>query len=136
MKQAGFANDARTKFVQIQDQVWRACRIIIDVDLHCGRMTFDEAVDVLVREAGMERPGALAEVKRYTYNPASQLSYLIGKHLIMQLKADVKRGMGRTYTAKFFHATYLYAGSLPMKHIRRLFELKLKELKKLRAKGL
>jgi len=136
MKQAGFANDARTKFVQIQDQVWRACRIIIDVDLHCGRMTFDEAVEMLVREAGMERPGALAEVKRYTYNPAYQLSYLIGKHLIMQLKADVKRAMGRTYTDKFFHDTYLYAGSLPMKYMRRLFELKLKELKKLRAKGL
>ncbi len=136
MKQAGFADDARTRFVQIQDQVWRACRIIIDVDLHCGRMTFDEAVDMLVREAGMERAGAVAEVKRYTYNPAYQLSYLIGKHLILKLKADVRRGRGKAYTDKFFHDTYLYAGSLPMKYMRRLFELKLKELRKLRAKGL
>jgi len=136
MKQAGFANDAKTRFVQIQDQVWRACRIVIDVDFHGGRMTFDEAVDMLVREAGMERAGAVAEVKRYTFNPAYQLSYLIGKHLIVRLKADVRRAMGKAYTDKFFHDTYLYAGSLPMKYMRRLFELKLKELKKLRAKGL
>ncbi len=136
MKRAGFHDDARTKFVQIQDQVWRACRIIIDVDLHCGRMTFDEAVEMLVREAGMERAGALAEVKRYTYNPAYQLSYLIGKHLIRKLRADVRRSMGRSFTDKFFHDTYLYSGSLPMKYMRRLFELKLKELRKLRAKGL
>jgi len=136
MKQAGFYNDARTKFVQVQDQVWRACRILIDVDLHCGRMTFDEAVDLLVKEAGMERPGAIAEVKRYTYTPAYQLSYLIGKHLILELKADVQRAMGGAYTDKFFHDTYLYAGSLPMRHMRTLFEYKLKELNKLRGKGL
>src|SRR3989454_10885833 len=69
MKTAGFSNDARTKFVQVRDQIWRACRILIDVDLHSGKMTFDEAVDMLVREAGMERPGAIAEVKRDTFNP-------------------------------------------------------------------
>src|SRR2546428_217374 len=80
MKREGFSADPKTKFVQLLDQIWRACRILIDVDLHTGKMTFDEAVDLLVREAGMERPGAVAEVKRYTYNPAYQLSYLIGKH--------------------------------------------------------
>src|SRR5947199_372632 len=83
---------AKAKFVQMTDQIWRACRIIIDVDLHTGKMGFDEVVDFLVRESGMERPGAIAEVKRYTYWPAYQLSYLLGKHLIVQLRKDVKRG--------------------------------------------
>jgi len=98
-------------------------------------MSFDEAVDMLVREAGMERPGALAEVKRYTFNPAYQLSYLIGKHLITKLRADVKRGMGRAYTDKLFHDTLLYAGSLPAKHLRQLFEHKMRELKRVRDRG-
>ncbi len=136
MKQAGFSDDPRTRFVQVQDQVWRACRILIDVDLHTNRMTFDQAVDLLVKEAGMERPGAVAEVKRYTYTPGQPLSYLVGKHLILRLKADVKRSMGRAYTDKFFHDTYLYAGSLPMRHMRTLFELKLKDLGRLRKAGL
>jgi len=135
MKLEGFSNDPKTKFVQVRDQIWRACRIIIDVDLHGGKMTFDEAVEMLVREAGMERPGALAEVKRYTFNPAYQLSYLIGKNLIRKLRADVKRGMGRGYTDKFFHDTLLYAGSLPAKHMRQLFEFKMKELNRLKGKG-
>ena len=98
-------------------------------------MSFDEAVDMLVREAGMERPGALAEVKRYTFNPAYQLSYLIGKHLISNLRGDLKRGMGRSYTDKFFHDTLLYAGSLPAKHMRQLFAHKMKELKRLKGKA-
>ncbi len=136
MKAAGFSNDPRTRFVQVQDQVWRACRILIDVDLHTNRMTFDEAVDLLVTEAGMERAGAVAEVKRYTYTPGQPLSYLVGKHLILRLKADVKRSMGPAYTDKFFHDTYLYAGSLPMRHMRELFQLKLRELGRLRKLGL
>ncbi|HYT01115.1 MAG TPA: DUF885 domain-containing protein [Thermoplasmata archaeon] len=121
MKAAGFSADPKTKFVQLLDQIWRACRILIDIDLHTGRMTFDEGVDLLVREAGMERPGAIAEVKRYTYWPAYQLSYLLGKHLILGLRKDVKKDLGKGYSDKFFHDTILYAGSLPMKYMREIF---------------
>ncbi len=136
MKEAGFSADSKTKFVQMTDQIWRACRIIIDVDLHGGRMGFDEAVDFLVRESGMERAGAVAEVKRYTYNPAYQLSYLIGKHLILQLRKDVKKGLAKKYSEKLFHDTILYAGSLPMKYIREIFAYKVKELRNLSKAGL
>jgi len=136
MKDAGFSADPKTKLVQLLDQIWRACRILIDVDLHSGKMTFDEAVDLLVREAGMERPGAVAEVKRYTYNPAYQLSYLIGKYLIVQLRKDVKKRLGKSYSDKLFHDTILYSGSLPMTYMREIFEHKVKELVKLKKVGL
>ncbi len=136
MKDAGFSADPATKFHQMLDQIWRACRIIIDVDLHTGKMTFDEAVEFLVTEAGMERPGAVAEVKRYTYNPAYQLSYLVGKHLILRLRKDVKKGLGKGYSDKLFHDTYLYAGSLPMTYMAQLFGHKVRELRKLKKKGL
>src|SRR3989440_521852 len=136
MKEAGFSADPKTKLVQLLDQIWRACRILIDVDLHTGKMTFDEAVDLLVREAGMERPGAVAEVKRYTYNPAYQLSYLIGKYLIIELRNDVKKRLGKAYSDKLFHDTILYSGSLPMKYMREIFDHKVKELGRLKKAGL
>lgn len=136
MKEEGFGDDPATRFAQMLDQLWRAARIIIDVDLHMGRMTFDQAVDYLVKEVGFERPGAVGEVKRYTYTPAHPLSYLTGKYLILKLRKDVKKGLGRAYTDKFFHDTYLYAGSIPMKYMRQLFEYKVRELQKLRRRGL
>src|SRR5438132_5396272 len=136
MKEAGFSADPRTKFVQMTDQIWRACRIIIDVDLHSGKMSFDEAVNFLVRESGMERPGAVAEVKRYTYNPAYQLSYLLGKYLIIELRSDEKKRLAKKYSEKLFHDTILYAGSLPMKYVREILEHKVKELRSLSKVGL
>lgn len=128
MKETGFSADAKTKFVQLTDQIWRACRIVIDIDLHTGRMGFDEAVDFLVKESGMERPGAIAEVKRYTYTPAYQLSYLFGKHRILELRKRVKKRLGKRYSNKFFHDAILYSGSLPMKYIEEVVDHKMREL--------
>ena len=125
MREQGFSADPKTHFVQVMDQAWRACRIIIDVDLHRHKMTFDEAVEFLVKEAGMERPGALAEVKRYTSNPAYQLSYLIGKHLIKGLREDVRRRMGTKYSDRWFHDAILYAGSMPFTYLREEIEQKM-----------
>src|SRR5438034_11165285 len=98
-------------------------------------MGFDEAVDLLVRECGMERPGAIAEVKRYTYNPAYQLSYLIGKHLILQLRRDVKKGLGKKYSEKLYHDTILYACSVPMKSVREIFDYKVTDLGQVENEG-
>ena len=118
MRREGFYRDEKVEFTQVLDQLWRACRIIIDIDLHRRKMSFDEAVDFLVRETGMERPGALAEVKRYTSNPAYQLSYLIGRHLIQGLRDEVRAKQGAAFTERSFNDSVLYAGSLPFKLLR------------------
>ncbi len=63
------------------DAIWRACRIILDVRMHRGELTPDEATDFLVEHTAFERANARAEVRRYTYSPGYQLSYLLGKIL-------------------------------------------------------
>ncbi len=129
MAEQGFITDPETKLIQINDVIWRAVRIIVDVKLSRGEMGFDEAVDMLVRETGMSKDGATAEVRRYTQTPGYALSYLLGKHLILQLKKDVKQKMGSKYTDKFFHDTITANGYLPMSLLRKVFEQKIGKLK-------
>ena len=126
MKDHGFDDTPEARLIQTKDVVWRAARIVVDVNLSRGDMTFDEAVEFLVDHAGLKEKDALAEVKRYTQNPAYQLSYLLGKEMLKDLKKDVKSKMGGDYTEKFFHDTILYAGSVPMKYLREMFENKIK----------
>lgn len=125
MKKHGFDNTPRHRYAQLTDVIWRATRIILDVQLHRGQIGFEEAVDRLVAETGFERPAALAEVKRYTSTPTYQLSYLYGRHMIERLKHDVERRMGPAFSLKFFHDTLIYGGTMPVSHARRLFEIKL-----------
>ena len=124
MTEKGFITDLDTRLVQINDVIWRAVRIIADVKLSRGEMSFEEAVTMLMRETGMSKEGAEAEVKRYTQIPGYALSYLLGKHLILKLKEDVKQKMGNRFDEKFFHNTLASNGYLPLSLIRKVFDEK------------
>jgi uncharacterized protein (DUF885 family) len=128
MMEHGFDRSPEVRFVQVNDAIWRAVRIIVDVKLSRGEMSFDEAVDMLVKEAGMSKEGAVAEVRRYTLTPGYQLSYLLGKHLLFKLKEEVKQKMGNKFSERFFHDTVAANGNLPMFLLREVFNMKIARL--------
>ena len=127
MAEKGFSGDLETRFVQVNDMIWRAVRIVVDVKLSRGEMSFDEAVEMLVKETGMTREGAVAEVRRYTQTPGYPLSYLLGKHLILKLKEEVKQKMGDKFSERFFHDTVLADGYLPISMLREIFDQKIRK---------
>lgn len=120
MGEKGFSQDPKVDLIRTTDIIWRACRIIVDIKLSCGEMSFDEAVEFLVANTGMKKDAAVAEVKRYTQNPGYQLSYLLGKHLIKELKKEYEEFKGDKFSEKEFHDKMLYAGSLPIKYHREI----------------
>ena len=122
MKEHGFDDTPTGWYIVHTDAIWRATRIILDIQLHRGLIGFDEAVDRLVAETGFERPAAVAEVKRYTSTPTYQLSYLFGRHMIEKLKADLEAREGADFSLRRFHDTLLYGGTMPVSYARRLFE--------------
>jgi uncharacterized protein (DUF885 family) len=128
MREQGFIKGLETQFVKTNDAIWRAVRIILDVKLSRGEMGLDEAVDMLMKEAGMSREGAVAEVRRYTLTPGYPLSYLLGKHLILKLREDIKKRMGKKFSAKFFHDTITANGELPIDLLGEVFDTRLAEL--------
>jgi len=129
MAEEGFMKGDEIRLIQVNDMIWRAARIILDVKLSRGDMTFEEAVQMLVDETGMSREGATAEVRRYTQTPAYPLSYLLGKHLILELKRELKEKMGSKFSERFFHDTLIANGYLPMSLVRKVFYSKLEQMK-------
>ncbi len=120
MREEGFDAGPEFRVSMYTDAVWRACRIILDVRMHRGELTPDEATDFLVEHTGFEVANAKAEVRRYTYTPGYQLSYLLGKVLILGLREDERRRRGEDFSLKAFHDTLLRNGSLPISFHRRL----------------
>jgi len=113
MREQGFYSDPRVELFQLKDLIWRACRVIIDVGLHTGQMTFREAVDMLVYVAAIEEVNAIAEVKRYAISPTQPMTYVIGKLLILDLRNRMKRRLGNDFNLKTFHDQLLSYGSAP-----------------------
>jgi uncharacterized protein (DUF885 family) len=120
MREHGFDDDARYRVIMHTDAIWRACRIILDVRMHRGELTADEATDFLVEHTGFQRSNARAEVQWYTYRPTYPLSYLLGRTLLLGLRADEQRRLGDAFSLKGFHDTLLHNGSLPISFHRRL----------------
>ena len=123
------ADDARARLrrrrrgfrlVMHTDAIWRACRIILDVRMHRGELSVEEATDFLIEHTRFERPNAAAEVDWYTYRPTYPLSYLLGRTLLLGLRADEQRRLGDAFSLKAFHDTLLRNGSLPVSFHRRL----------------
>ena len=128
MMEHGFQGGLKSRFMQVNDIIWRAVRMIVDVKLSRGEMGFDEAVDMLMKETGMSKNGAVAEVRRYTQTPGYALSYLLGKHLMLKLRDEVKDKMGDKYSEKLFHDVITANGYLPLSKLREIFEQKLGKL--------
>jgi uncharacterized protein (DUF885 family) len=120
MREEGFDAGPAFRMAMYTDAVWRACRIILDVRMHRGELTPDEATDFLVEHTSFERANATAEVRRYTYTPGYQLSYLLGKVLILGLREEERRRLGPAFRLREFHDTLLRNGSLPISFHRRL----------------
>jgi uncharacterized protein (DUF885 family) len=120
MREQGFDDSAEHRLIMYTDAIWRACRIILDIRLHRREITVDDAIDFLVEQTGFERPNATAEVHRYTYTPSYQLSYLLGKVLLLRLRSDERARLGDAFSLRGFHDALLAAGSVPVSFHRRL----------------
>jgi uncharacterized protein (DUF885 family) len=112
MTELGYLDSPDTRLLRLKDLLWRASRVVVDVGLATGEMSFDEAVRFMVERARLEKPNAVAEVRRYTLNPLQPSSYALGREAILTLR-DKARGAG--WGMRLFHDRLLGAGSLPPK---------------------
>ena len=118
MYEKGFYTKPETRLLQLKDQLWRACRVVIDASLHTGRMSFSQAVNMLVDVAKLERTNAVAEVKRYTYTPTQPMTYMTGKIEILKLRDEFKKLKGGAFNLKKFHNQLLSYGTIPIQMVR------------------
>ena len=120
MREQGFDAAPNFRLNMYTDAIWRACRIVLDVRMHRGEIAVDDAIRFLVEQTSFEEANARAEVRRYTYTPTYQLSYLLGKVLLLGLRADEQARLGSAFSLRDFHDTLLRNGSLPISFHRRI----------------
>lgn len=92
----------------LKDALWRAARIIVDAGLHTGKVSFDEAVEMLARRVRLSERAARAEVKRYTMSPTQPMSYMVGRLKIMAIRESMKH-----LPLRQFHDHLLSSGTIP-----------------------
>ena len=125
MPEQGFRADLANQLLMVNDLLWRAVRVVLDVKLSTGRITVSEAVNTLCEFTAMARDAAVAEVLRYTLTPGQPLSYLVGKHLLQELREEARRRLGSAFHLRKFHDAMLRSGTLPIAILRQSLEVEL-----------
>ena len=115
MREQGFFTDPRHLLFQYEATLFRAARIVVDTSLHTKEMTFDQAVDFMVKNGNLTPPNAKAEVGRYCSWPTQASSYLTGMLEIIDIRTRwlAKRGSADRAALRAFHDAITSTGSIP-----------------------
>jgi uncharacterized protein (DUF885 family) len=121
-RRSGVAPDKDATFLklrlgQLQDALLRNARFIVGIQMHTGKMTFDQGVEFFEKEGYQSHMNGLRETKRGTADP-TYLYYTLGKLEILKLREDYKKKMGDKYSLEQFHNALLEQGFPPIKLVR------------------
>lgn len=119
MQEQGFLKSKEHRFVMIKDRLWRALRIIIDVKTQTGKMSYDEAADLMVRELHFPRAQACGDLNWYSQSPAVPMGYALGWSIINRLRDQEQKRLGERFSLREFHDKLLSAGSISLPLVER-----------------
>jgi uncharacterized protein (DUF885 family) len=117
---AGAKDERESKFLrlgQLQDALLRNARFIVGIEMHTGKMSYDEAVAFFQMEGYQSKESAIIETKRGSSDP-TYLYYTLGKLEIMKLREDMKKKQGAAFSLEKFHDDFLRQGFPPVKIVR------------------
>jgi uncharacterized protein (DUF885 family) len=119
MLDEGYGNgDLKLRLGQLQDALLRNARYIVGIQMHTGKMSYDQAIDFFVKEGYQTRVNGERESKRGTGDP-TYLYYTLGKLEILKLREDYKKMKGASFSLSGFHDAFLKQGFPPIKIVRR-----------------
>lgn len=106
--------DARQRLSLHHDRLRAATRALVDVRLHTGRWSVEDAVRFMVAETGAAQAAALTAVQRISHAPSSGSMYLVGPTLIRRLRTAMAGVQPTARELGRFHDAFLSYGSLPV----------------------
>ena len=120
------------RLFQLQNQLLRDARVVIDTGIHCGFMSFEDAVTYFVRNVVFVRgpvstdpalnpdaaeraavASARKEIFRYSKWPTQAITYHLGKAEILVLREECQAVEGPAFSERRFHEEFLSEGQIP-----------------------
>jgi len=112
MHEQGFLNRPEQRVLLLRDRLWRALRVVIDVDIHTRGVSAESAAERLVTQLGFAPTQAMAEITWYSRAPTVPLGYATGWALINELRASAQKRSG--FALREFHDRLLSQGSVAL----------------------
>ena len=112
--ETGMYEDVYQHFGALTFEIWRACRLVVDVGLHHKKWTREEAVKYMMEHTPNSELDIRSEVDRYISWPGQALAYKIGELKIKALRKKAEEALGDKFDITVFHDKVLENGAIPL----------------------
>ena len=113
----GYTMTPRQRLVQLQRQLWRDLRTVLDVKLQTGRITIEEGAKE-IEKVGFPSAVAARQIRRFALTPGYQSCYFLGMEEILRLRDRYAGRLG----LKGFHDRLLEGGQLSFDLVEKRLE--------------
>jgi len=122
MAEAGYGGP-EVKMQQLKMRLRAICNAILDQSIHAGKMSEQEAMDLMMKEGFQQEGEAVAKWKRARLTSTQLSTYFVGvtEHLDLRGKAKAKAGI--SFDLKKYNDQVISYGSPPVKYVRELMGL-------------
>jgi len=101
-------------FGYLQNELWRAIRLVTDTGLHSKGWTREQVIKYMLDNSAESETQSTAEAERYIAWPGQALAYKIGALKIQSLRAKAEKALGPKFDVREFHAEVLKDGAVPL----------------------
>jgi uncharacterized protein (DUF885 family) len=113
-REIGFYQDPYSDYGRLENEMWRAIRLVIDTGVHEERWSRDQMVEYFHRYTAMDEPNIQNEVDRYIAWPGQALAYKLGQLEILKLRQEARQRLGSKFDLRAFHDEVIGWGPLPL----------------------
>jgi len=110
----GFYEDPYQRFGQLNAELWRAIRLVVDTGIHAKGWSRQEVLDYMYANSATLDTRAVSEAERFMAIPGQALAYKVGQLKIMELRERAEAALGERFDIREFHAEVLGQGDLPL----------------------
>src|SRR6202162_2194253 len=114
MRTGLYPNNSASQGQVLRLSRYRSARIGVDVNLHTGRWTFEQAVKYFMEAGGLDREAAEGEAAGAAASPTQKITYITGKWQILRLLGRYRQQQGANFRLGAFHDALLANGTLPI----------------------
>jgi hypothetical protein len=102
------------EYAELKGRTRMCARAIVDLRLHLGRITLEQAAGFYEEHTGMGWDAALGEAVKNSMFPGAAVIYLLGTDAIHRLRQHLSVRKGSGFTLRAFHDEFLSFGSIPV----------------------
>lgn len=116
----GFYKDPYSLFGRLTYDMWRACRLVIDVGLHTKGWTREQAVNYLADHTALSLHEVNTEINRYISWPGQALAYKMGEIKIKEMRKKAEDALKQDFDVRAFHDMVLSNGTVTLSILEKM----------------